>query len=133
MILCVTKFGPLRTASFLDLGLFRPYVLLCSGDLSGRNTAAVIPNVAFLSRSTLAEHVWRPETLGHGSNLAQYSSADSLLTAHWVQAPALPSRWGPCSVPPCHGSVAWAVLTLRFLPPQFWQGALPGQAGTSHE
>ncbi|XP_047598935.1 transcriptional enhancer factor TEF-3 isoform X3 [Lutra lutra] len=48
-------------------------------------------------------------------------------------APSPAFQLRPAWPPRTAAHVPGPVLTLRFLPPQFWQGALPGQAGTSHD
>lgn len=91
----------------------------------------MMPNLGFLPRSTFsAEQVQRLELL---KTLVLGSSANSLLTTHWVQAPSPAFQLRPAWPPRTAAHVPSPVLTLHFLPPQFWQGALPGQAGTSHE
>ncbi|XP_059040498.1 transcriptional enhancer factor TEF-3 isoform X5 [Mustela lutreola] len=48
-------------------------------------------------------------------------------------APSPAFQLRPTWPPRTAAHVPGPLLTLRFLPPQFWQGALPGQAGTSHD
>ncbi|XP_044927626.1 transcriptional enhancer factor TEF-3 isoform X3 [Mustela putorius furo] len=74
--------------------------------------AQAISATAFHSKMALARGPGHPAVSGAPSPAFQLR-------------PAWPPR------PAAH--VPGPLLTLRFLPPQFWQGALPGQAGTSHD